>query len=160
MLAAPLSVVAVPITVSPCLPNASAIERPIPRLAPVTNATLSVMLCLHSMCWSGQCRQCLIQSVVIVNTQTIQTFFDAFVEPAEYLAGAALNRRRNTLRHHVLHAGSPLHRAENLLQQDVIHFTRIGLRFSTDVMPNRNLRRIEPERCHRLFQLVASRTPQ
>ena len=36
---APASVVAVPATTAPCLPNSSAIALPIPREAPVTNAT-------------------------------------------------------------------------------------------------------------------------
>ena len=48
IVAAPLSEVAVPITVAPCSPKLSAIALPIPRVAPVTRAIFPSKLILFS----------------------------------------------------------------------------------------------------------------
>src|SRR3970040_824330 len=89
MACAPLSLVAVPITVAPCFPSSSAIAWPMPREAPVTCGICpcSVMSPLP-LC---ECSQYGFQRFAIVDGQGLLVGVDAFVESGQYLARGAFH---------------------------------------------------------------------
>src|SRR5574340_832583 len=105
---APLSLVAVPITVAPCLPSSRAMAWPMPREAPVTNAICpcSVMsplpLCEYS--------QCGFQRFAIVDGQGLLVGVDTLVQARQHLARRAFHVVGDALFAEGLNGLDPAHR--------------------------------------------------
>src|SRR5512133_297684 len=125
MACAPLSLVAVPITVAPCLPSSSAMAWPMPREAPVTSAICpcSVMSPLP-LC---ECSQCGFERFAIVNGQGLLVGVDALVESGQYLARRAFHVVGDTLFAECLHGLDPAHRRIQLAHQRVLDLGGIAV---------------------------------
>src|SRR3989338_5941552 len=85
---APASLVAVPITVAPCLPSSSAMAWPMPRLAPVTSAICPSSVMLRSLC---KCSQSQLQRFAVVDGQSLLVGVNAFVQPGQHFARRAFD---------------------------------------------------------------------
>src|SRR5262245_37748943 len=109
---APVSLVAVPTTRTPRRASSSAIARPMPREAPVTNAVdCSAMSLLPAACKRRVERGRTLER----QHAQISAPLNAAVERGEHLARPALDQRSRARRDHGAHGVGPAHRVEELL---------------------------------------------
>src|SRR5690606_32695337 len=111
---APVSLVAVPITVAPWAANAWAMACPIPRLAPVTSATFPSRLISSSFDKAGDGVGKAVNAVQIMVGHALGA---ALVQTGQHLAWAALDQVGDALGSNVFDAFYPAHRAIQLLDQ-------------------------------------------
>src|SRR6185312_7303684 len=95
------------ITDSPSAPSAMAMARPIPRDAPVTNAT---------------------RLVSAIERPHLHRRRDALAQARQNVAGPDLERFVDTHRHELLHRLLPAHRARHLLEEELLDAPRIRVR--------------------------------
>src|SRR5574340_130098 len=114
---APVSLVAVLITVAPCLPSSSAMAWPMPRLAPVTSAICPSSVMPYSL---RECSQGLLQCLTVIDRQGLLAGVDAFVQPCQHLAGGAFDVVGDALFAEFQHGFHPAHRRIQLAHQRVL----------------------------------------
>src|SRR5574340_1274324 len=107
MACAPASLVAVPITVAPCLPSSSAMAWPMPRLAPVTSAICPCSVMSVSLC---ECSQSQLQRFAVVDGQGLLVGVDALVQTGQHLARRAFGVVGDALLAEFQHGLDPAHR--------------------------------------------------
>src|SRR5574340_500797 len=145
---APVSLVAVPITVAPCLPSSSAMAWPMPRLAPVTSAICPCSVMSVSLC---ECSQSLFQRFAVVDGQGLLVGVDAFVEPRQHLARRAFGVVGDALFAELQHGLDPAHRRIQLAHQ------RVPDRFAVAVSRDIGIVQYRDDRClHRDIGEIAA----
>src|SRR5574340_347749 len=113
---APVSLVAVPVTVAPCLPSSSAMAWPMPRLAPVTSAICPSSVMLRSLCEGGQSQ---LQRFAVVDGQGLLVGVDAFIQACQHLARCAFGVVGDASFAEFQHGLDPAHRRIQLAHQRV-----------------------------------------
>src|SRR5262245_55148649 len=127
--AAPSGVVAVPSTVAPCVPSASAIARPMPRDAPVT-----IAICPSSIRILPTAGDRFINGCTLLERQhgDFLATLDSSVEPCQHLARAALDNMSHPAGNHCAYGIGPAHRAEELAHQCLANFIRCPMFANVD----------------------------
>src|SRR5450759_1024135 len=140
MTLAPASVVAVPMTVAPALPSATKIARPIPRVAPVTNATSPTrlhMVIVPDSLQSG------LQRIGIRQRRATQAARDSLVEPRQHFARSTLQYVLHTSCSNRLNGFDPAHRTIQLLHQRLPDRFRRIMAFHVGILNHGSRRRID-----------------
>src|SRR5674476_391083 len=153
ILAAPSSVVAVPITLSPRFASASAIAAPMPRDAPVTRATCPSNT--TSLMRSPRKHVFYIrQTGWIEQRHAIQFRINAFYQASKHLARAAFDDGRQATRLDGLHTLHPAHRPKSLPVKCITNAFRIHLHRNVNVIDQGNLGWRELDRGQFHFELL------
>src|SRR5262245_3079224 len=148
---APASLVAVPITRAPRLPSSSAIARPMPRDAPVTNASWSLSMLLLLAQLERRVERF---RVLDRDHRQVGSLLDALVQRGQHLAGPAFDDRRDAAREHRAHGVGPTDGPEQLLAQSLADASRARVFLDVDGVDGRHVWQLDFDRCEACRELI------
>src|SRR5690606_6813137 len=169
--AAPASLVAVPMTVSPCAASSSAMAAPMPGLAPVTSAispcNVLVILSFPETMVAGPCParggdgsavlplgQRGVEFTRRAERARIERLVDPSRQPGEHLARPAFAQARDAhARERLDHAG-PLHRQVQLPHQRIADRLQPLVHLGVDVLHHRQFRLAPRQAAHGFAQAI------
>src|SRR5450830_303083 len=156
---APEAEVAVPMTTAPRRPSSRAMAWPMPRLAPVTSATLPCRL-MQASPDSGPCRARGGEGIRGIEVGRVDAIGATLVQAGQHLARAAFDQFGSTVGRQALDRLDPTYWLVKLFQQVALEGHEVSGHLGTDVLHQRDLRCLPVDGGNRFGKALGGRAHQ